>query len=232
MYDEIQRCFTGDRLGGLRGGALCMEGVRQLAALGEIGSLHFSDFLDIDIWRPALHILFTHPDRRESIQMTNDYWSFCKGMAGKSPAQIRYESIDIDQEAMKIVKGNILLEILMPAVNKVFEHGYRNRAEVEATVAIVAIIRYEKEKGVYPESLIELVESGYLKEVPIDPFSDEPLVYRRTESGFTLYSVGLDFEDDGGLAEIKTSGRHKGEVILWHSENDSVFWPVPDVLVY
>ena len=32
----------------------------------------------------------------------------------------------------------------------------------------------------------------------IDPFSAGPFIYRRTDDGFTLYSVAIDRDDDGG----------------------------------
>ena len=38
----------------------------------------------------------------------------------------------------------------------------------------------------------------YLSQVPEDPYGDGPLIYRRTEGEFILYSVGADGEDDGG----------------------------------
>ena len=38
----------------------------------------------------------------------------------------------------------------------------------------------------------------YLSEVPQDPFSGKPLLYRRNAKGYVLYSVGLDGRDDGG----------------------------------
>ena len=37
-----------------------------------------------------------------------------------------------------------------------------------------------------------------LAAIPIDPFSNQPLVYRRSDTGYLLYSVGPDGEDNGG----------------------------------
>ena len=50
----------------------------------------------------------------------------------------------------------------------------------------------------YPESLSALVP-GYLKRVPQDIMTGSPWVYRRTESGYVLYSVGANRVDDGGV---------------------------------
>ena len=86
------------------------------------------------------------------------------------------------------------------------------------------ILWYEKERGMYPESLAELVKVGFLEEVPIDPFSDEPLVYRKTDDGFILYSVGMNFVDDGGQYGTNKNG---GAKKTWSDDGgDAVFWPV------
>jgi hypothetical protein len=72
--------------------------------------------------------------------------------------------------------------------------------------------------------LNQLVTAGYLKQLPMDSFSDKPLVYKKTEDNFILYSVGPDFKDDGG-----EPGRdRKGRVRLWVGEGDVVFWPQPE----
>jgi type II secretory pathway pseudopilin PulG len=122
---------------------------------------------------------------------------------------------------MKIAKGNLLIEILAPAVGRVIELGNRIETEVQATVAIIALQRYRQDKGQYPDSLNDLIAAGFLKELPIDPWSDKPLIYRKTDTGFTLYSVGLNFKDDGGVP-----AKDKEAKITWDDkEGDAVFWP-------
>ena len=86
----------------------------------------------------------------------------------------------------------------------------------------MAIIRYQQDMGNLPESLEVLQKSEYLKQIPIDPYSDEPLVYKVTDDGFMLYSVGENFIDDGGKQGILESGRVK----RWIDNGDTVFWPI------
>lgn len=92
-------------------------------------------------------------------------------------------------------------------------------------MSVLAILRYQKEKGTYPADLEALVEQGYLSQPPMDPWSDKPLAYRKTEDGFILYSVGFNFEDDGG----EVSRDYKGRVSRWGTEEagDAVLWPMP-----
>ncbi len=49
----------------------------------------------------------------------------------------------------------------------------------------------------YPDRLEDLVPR-YLSVVPIDPFSDKPLIYERRDDGYVLASVGANCVYDGG----------------------------------
>jgi hypothetical protein len=61
----------------------------------------------------------------------------------------------------------------------------------------LAVRLFRQECGRLPQQLDELVPK-YLAAVPIDPFSDQPLVYRCVEGQYVLYSVGPDGVDNGG----------------------------------
>jgi hypothetical protein len=63
----------------------------------------------------------------------------------------------------------------------------------------LALRCYRAERGAPPMQLAELV-SQYLKRVPQDPFSKQPLVYRAQGTNWLLYSVGTDRVDDSGLS--------------------------------
>jgi hypothetical protein len=82
-----------------------------------------------------------------------------------------------------------------------FEGAYLKVAQVEALMlasrAGLACRLYKSRTGRYPERLEELVP-GLLPEVPIDPFTGKPLVYRREGEGFIVYSLGSNQKDDGG----------------------------------
>ena len=72
------------------------------------------------------------------------------------------------------------------------------------------------ETGGYPETLGALAPK-YFKELPIDPFSGEPLRYAREGNGksYRLYSVGPDRTDDKGeLWYDPTNGTVSGGDVL------------------
>jgi hypothetical protein len=70
-------------------------------------------------------------------------------------------------------------------------------------------------EGSPPESLANLVPK-YLSAVPQDPFGDGPLIYRRSNDGYLLYSVGGNRRDDGGerVSLIEATTEKKGDLFF------------------
>lgn len=66
-----------------------------------------------------------------------------------------------------------------------------------AAIVGIASERYRLAKGTWPASMNELVPT-YLKAIPLDPYSDKPLLYRVLPDGIAIYSVWMDGKDDGG----------------------------------
>ncbi|MCR9119854.1 MAG: general secretion pathway protein GspG, partial [bacterium] len=62
----------------------------------------------------------------------------------------------------------------------------------------LAIELYRREHGKLPAELSDLVPD-FLDEVPIDPFTGDPLIYRVDEDAIVIYSVGRNGVDDGGV---------------------------------
>jgi hypothetical protein len=130
------------------------------------------------------------------------------------PARL-YATTSYGEELQEMLEGNYYLRDGFTAIAQCIRLGWRGKADAHATVTMLAVLTYEAQKGRWPQSLEELVEEGLLERVPMDPYSDGPLVYRVTGEGFTLYSAGEDFLDDGG---------ESGE---WDQfGTDRVFWPV------
>ena len=42
---------------------------------------------------------------------------------------------------------------------------------------------------------------GFMEYLPIDPFDEKPLRYKRTDDGVVIYSINGDLQDDGGDLE-------------------------------
>ena len=56
---------------------------------------------------------------------------------------------------------------------------------------------YRSEHGYYPKTL-EALTPRYITEIPIDPFSGEPLKMIAVKDGLILYGVGPNLKDDQG----------------------------------
>jgi hypothetical protein len=225
IYDEIQRCFTEGHFGG---GHLYLSRIGTLSSVGDtyahtLGELVIESIFSPEIWPTAVKVLFFHPNKQQTREATDRFYAYCDTIAQKTPAEIRAEGIDTEKETMNIIKGNVFLDILAPALERASEIGHRHRTNVEATVTILALQRYKADKGFFPDDLQELVTAGYLRQKPLDVYSDKPLVYRKTDDSFILYSIGDDFEDDGGKPGEDSKGRPR----LWAGDADFVFWPVP-----
>jgi len=70
-------------------------------------------------------------------------------------------------------------------------------ARYEALLAGLALERHYRDTGAFAESLEGLIPA-YLAEMPQDAIAQAPLLYRRDEGGYVLYSPGANGRDDGG----------------------------------
>lgn len=61
-----------------------------------------------------------------------------------------------------------------------------------------SIDRYEEDKGEYPESLQQLIESRYLKSIPVDPVTD---------SAQTWVIVEDTIDDKSGVVDIRSGAK-------------------------
>jgi hypothetical protein len=89
------------------------------------------------------------------------------------------------------------LGLFMPALNRIEQRWETSRAELRLTRVAVALAAYKSDRGAYPPTLSDL-SPAFLSELPPDNFTDRPLIYARTDHGYTLYSAGPNMLDDGG----------------------------------
>ena len=89
------------------------------------------------------------------------------------------------------------------------------QANVQVARAALALLRHKLAHGAYPASLAE-IDPAFLPEVPLDPFTGNPLVYRPDGDGFLLYSLGENLADDGGTEKSQDNSKSKAFDIVWH----------------
>ncbi len=101
---------------------------------------------------------------------------------------------------------NIFMKLMMPAVISATEKAVMSQTSVDEAVLACALERYRLAQGDYPPTLDALVPT-FITNLPPDRINCQPIKYRRTNDGkFTLYSVGWNEKDDGGVAEIREKG--------------------------
>lgn len=66
-----------------------------------------------------------------------------------------------------------------------------------ASSVAVAIERFRRDRNAVPAGLSDLVPQ-YLREIPVDPYSGRPLLFRPEQDAYTVYSVGPNQQDDQG----------------------------------
>ncbi len=221
IYDEIQRCFTSDRIGK---GHLYLPRFRKISDLaGSYENAEGLEYFLLDLLASA-PFLFSHPNKQETLRMANEFYDYCEQLSLKTAAQMHAESDAIRDKIEKLFSDNIFLGSFSPAVRRIIEISNRLPTDVGAALTMIAIFRYNGDTGRYPQNLNQLVSAGYLKQLPIDAYSDKPLVYKKTEDNFILYSIGPDFKDDGGVSGKDKKGRAR----QWRDNGDTVFWPLPE----
>jgi len=231
FYDIIQRCFTDNGFGS----GHFIPGSLNLMALSDWDYSNI-DFEDSNQWNAAkyavsLGFALTTANRRETMKKFENAYAKYEQWTKTTPWQKHQANFNADRElgladrSFVTVARHPLYYFFIPsiAIERVIEMSYRNKVHTKAVVTMLAIMRYKQDKGDYPETLEQIVEAGYMKEIPMDPWSDKPLVYRKTEGNFILYGVGKNFVDDGGQV-IRDD---KGKVKQYADEGDWVFWPVP-----
>jgi hypothetical protein len=102
-----------------------------------------------------------------------------------------------DHKARGNCLGNMVICLITPAINKVQIAFDRQQQTQDNLRVAFACARYHCDHAQYPKSLDELTPK-YLKQFPQDIFSGKPLIYRLTDKGYLLYSVGMNGKDDGG----------------------------------
>jgi hypothetical protein len=220
LYDELQRSFTQSQFGKSH---LYAKRFGEIGGIGPFWDHDLGEYSGMAFFLLHPNVLFTHPDREQTRQAVDRFYAEMSRLAAKTPASLHKEGVDMNNVVHDLTQNNILLRILVPALGKITRISFRCQADTAATLTIFAILQYHKSHAAFPDSLDSLVQSSLLDKLPMDPFSDAPLVYRKTDGGFTLYSVGLNFVDDGGVPGKDS----KGKTMLWsETEGDAVFWPV------
>jgi hypothetical protein len=93
--------------------------------------------------------------------------------------------------------SGIVTRYLMPAMPQISWACRRGAGNLRCAFVAVALERYRRDHGGWPDKLDELVPN-YLLVVPKDPQDGKPLRYKHRPDGVIVYWLGSDGTDDGG----------------------------------
>ncbi len=200
-YDEVQRNFTDNG----RGGGHALRGGFVYAAQN---------------WKESLAntFRFRYPDRRETVALVDRFFQQAQSRLNTPPGA---SDPGTSNGSLQGPTLSLFFSLVTPVYDSVARQAWRLKTHETATVTLLALQRYFREEGSYPESLDRLVARGYLKDLPRDPFGQGSLTYRRTDEGFLLYSWGADRRDDGDRPGVDNHGERR----QWADNGDWVFWP-------
>ncbi len=165
-------------------------------------------------------LLFGYPDRREMTSRIEAFWDEYQLVLETEPYRPQYE--ERKAQWMVPAQESFLLRMSIPAQERLVALAWRLKTGRRALLTNMAMMRYVQDKGHYPLSLDALLADGYMKELPLDPYSGKAFGYRRTDKGFVLYRWGENLTDDGGRQATGQDGKPH----MWTSNGDWVFWPV------
>jgi membrane protease YdiL (CAAX protease family) len=210
FYDSIQRIFTDDGNGEGHVSEAALRIPRSFQSL--IPQLSKGE-------KQALLRL----DRRDTTILVDLFFNRLARAAKMTAWRFKMDSYLVKKQLELITKQNAFISLLGPTFVDLLNISYRARTDSEALIAILAIFRYKAEKRQLPSSLETLVDQHYLKALPQDSYSFGPLVYKQINNGFLLYSLGADFDDDGGKPSKWGEGEKGGDQIFWPVEGTNEY---------
>ena len=215
LLDAIQRYFTDDGTG--NGHLLPGKVFGDYRASHELPN----ELAASAAYLRHLRIAWTHPDRKATAHRIAALRASLERLAAQTSWQLLRQGTSYEQETKTLGDGNYFLQHLQwpKRMGQTLTIHERCRAGTDALVTTIALLRYKQAQGAWPHDLETLVRTDYLREVPMDPFSGQALVYVPMGETFTLYSLGADFDDDGGTPSVWGKPPDGG---------DEVFWPVTE----
>jgi hypothetical protein len=109
-------------------------------------------------------------------------------------------------------KPYLLTRMLIPVFARATMKRDSCAAGLALTQAAVGLQAWKATYGRYPDSLAPV---GKALSWPLrpDPYSGQPLIYKRQGDTFLLYSVGMNQKDDGGKVEVKDYNGEQGDIV-------------------
>lgn len=200
--DTIARSYTDDGNG---------DGSLIIAECDKLGSRPFLSKLPVDDLEHSLRLLegmikFGLPRRRESVAACNRVFDSASNWLMLSPhGRANSRSNPTTWNNKLLSKREYVVGACLPDFRATARSLDIHQITIDGTRLMLAIEIFKSDTGEYPPSLTDLVPD-YLPNIPIDPFTGKPYIFRRLNPGedptfdqhrpYLLYSTGFDAHDD------------------------------------
>jgi hypothetical protein len=147
-----------------------------------------------------------------------DYYPDVIEASGLPPADRLERLLKIDADYKSYSAAHLVLHMNIH-YRSIWKIGVRVKGQLSCAETALAIERHRLKHGELPDTLDALI-GEFIDRVPVDPFDGEAVRYRKLEkNGYTLYIIGEDGVDDGGL-DRKQMAEKTGE-----KHPESYDWP-------
>jgi len=135
-----------------------------------------------------------------------------------SPYKVRLSSQQVEDKLSHRTPWNFIASVTIPNFTKATQTMARNQTWADQARIACALERYRLANGKYPDTLATLTPQ-YLDKIPHDIINGKPMTYScKDGQNFTLYSIGWNEVDEGGITAHLSSGgedRDNGDWV-WH----------------
>jgi hypothetical protein len=139
--------------------------------------------------------------------LPGDHAAFLQAMTKAYDARVLPE--EEQREALQHVEDDIkamskdglkyaLTRLVTPSTLRIFDAALRTKAQLRCAALAVSIEQFHRQHKRWPKSLAEL-PANLPGSLVVDPFDGQPLRYMQRADGITIYSIGPDRKDDGGI---------------------------------
>jgi hypothetical protein len=113
-------------------------------------------------------------------------------------ASLPYANFKVSAERLRPeLMERALFANTVASMMAVVESAFRADARNLLAYTALAMHGYRAVHGRFPDNLAEL-SPEIIPLLPVDPYDDQPLRFKKTDRGWIIYSIGPDLVDDGG----------------------------------